>query len=331
MSVRFAFIIPVYNRPKELGELLDSLTRQDNKQFEVVVVEDGSTLMSDTVVQHYKNRLNVRYFFKENSGPGLSRNFGFAQITCPYGVFLDSDCILPPEYADVVIDMLDHSYIDAFGGPDAAGADFSPLQKAISYAMTSFLTTGGIRGGGERLDKFYPRSFNMGYSREVFEATGGFSAMRFGEDIDMSLRIVAAGFGTRLLKSAFVYHKRRTRFTAFFKQVFNSGVARINLYKRHPKSLKLVHFAPSCFVLGCLALVAGAIWLSPLVLWLLALYAALIFIDATYKNLSLSVGLLAVPAAFIQLWGYGCGFLTACFRRLLLGQGEFACFVKKYK
>jgi len=220
---RISIIVPVFNRPAEVEELLVSLERQSDRDFEVVIVEDGSSETCKAEAEKFNELLNLHYYYKENSGPGLSRNYGYERASGNYGIFLDSDCILPERYIETVRAALDEDHSDAFGGPDRAHDSFTPFQKAVNYSMTSFFTTGGIRGGGEKMDKFYPRSFNMGYSREVFEATKGFAGMRFGEDIDMSIRILEHGFRTRLIKDAFVYHKRRTSTRQFFKQVFNSA------------------------------------------------------------------------------------------------------------
>ncbi len=330
MSLQISLIIPVFNRPDEVDELLDSLSHQTRKDFDVVIVEDGSQVKCLDIVEKYKDELDISYYYKDNSGPGLSRNYGFEQASGNYNIFLDSDCVIPPQYIEVVYNSLDNKFVDAFGGPDRAHGDFTTIQKAINYAMTSFFTTGGIRGGGEKLDKFYPRSFNMGYSRNVFEKTGGFSKMRFGEDIDMSMRILSSGFKTRLIKDAFVYHKRRTNIRQFFKQVHNSGIARINLYKLHPHSLKLVHFFPSLFVLGLLGLIVLALifsfyFLAPMLLWIF-----LILIDSSIKNKSLVIGLLSIVTSFVQLNGYGLGFIRAFWKRIILGKGEFSAFRKNF-
>mgnify|MGYP001237798330 CR=1 FL=1 len=241
-----SIIIPVYNRPQELDELLQTLVEQTAGGFEVIVVDDGSEQSAAEIASKYTENLDIRYYFKQNSGPGLTRNFGCEKARSDFFVFLDSDCLLPQEYIASLRKNL--PIIDAFGGPDRSHRSFTPIQGAISYAMTSPLTTGGIRGGKKSLEKFHPRSFNMGISRKVFLATGGFSALRFGEDIDFSIRIMSQGFSCRLLPDCYVYHKRRTDFWKFFKQVYNSGIARINLFKRHPGSLKIVHFFPAVFV-----------------------------------------------------------------------------------
>lgn len=324
--MQLSIIVPVFNRPTEVKALLESLTLQTDSIFEVIIVEDGSTLRCKSIVDSFKSKLDIVYIYKENSGPGQSRNVGSRLARGNYMVFLDSDCVLPKHYVDTIKRSLSLDYTDAFGGPDKARDDFTILQKAINYSMTSFLTTGGIRGGSEKLDKFYPRGFNMGYSMEVFEGTGGFSKMRFGEDIDMSIRIVNARFKTRLIKNAYVYHKRRTNLQRFFKQVYNSGIARINLYKRHPNTLKIVHFAPAVFTLGViLTLIISIFWL-PFFSLLIFFHAVLILLDATIRNQNVLIGLLAIITSYVQLLGYGLGFLQAFFCRIILKKQEFAMF-----
>ena len=328
-SIKISFIIPVFNRPKEVEELLSSMEAQSLTDFEIIIVEDGSSEKCEEVVQKYKNRISVQYFYKDNSGPGQSRNYGAEKATGNYFVFLDSDCVLPPDYFKIIFNQLLLNYKDAFGGPDMAHTDFSDLQKAINYSMTSFFTTGGIRGGSEKLGKFHPRSFNMGYSRKVFEKTGGFSTMRFGEDIDMSIRIIKAGFSTSLIKEAAVYHKRRTSLIQFYKQVMNSGIARINLYKRHPESLKIIHFTPALFVLGLILCLAASFFCLSLVI-LPLFYAFVLLFDATLKNKSFRVGCLSLAAGFIQLFGYGVGFIRAFWKRIILKEGEFEAFKNNF-
>lgn len=329
-NLSISLIIPVYNRPKEVEELLESLALQSSKDFEVVIVEDGSSEPCEDIVGLYRDKLNIQYYFKENSGPGQSRNYGFERAKGNYCIFLDSDCVIPSSYVDIVKNALESDFVDAFGGPDKAHKDFSNLQKAINYSMTSFFTTGGIRGGSEKLDKFYPRSFNMGYSREVFESTGGFSKMRFGEDIDMSIRILKNGFKTRLIKDAFVYHKRRTSFRQFYKQVTNSGIARISLYKRHPESLKLVHFAPASFTLGALTLLILSAIFTPLFLLPIALHMLLLLLDSSARNKSLTIGLISILTSYIQLIGYGTGFISAFWKRIILGKEEYSAFNRNF-
>lgn len=330
IPVRLSLVVPVYNRPSEVDELLESLCRQTIKDFEVVIVEDGSTVKCDTVIERFKQLLDLKYHYKPNSGPGQSRNYGAERAVGNYIVFLDSDCVIPSKYVEVVLSRLHKDYVDAFGGPDMADSGFSDLQKAINYSMTSFLTTGGIRGGGEKLDKFYPRSFNMGFSREVFEKTKGFSVMRFGEDIDMSIRILKSGFKTALIREAGVYHKRRTSFRQFFKQVYNSGIARINLQKRHPGSLKLVHAFPSLFVIGTVLTLLAALVLDYRLALPVLLYAVLVFFDSTLRNKSIVVGCLSIFAAFIQHFGYGTGFIGAFWKRMLFSKGEYAAFERTF-
>ena len=326
----FSFIIPVFNRPAEIDELLRSLAVQNRKGFEVVVVEDGSTQSSEAVVEKYRDRLDLAYFSKPNSGPGLSRNYGCERAKGQYVIFLDSDCVLPQSYFQTVEGALQAHYTDAFGGPDRAHADFTRLQKAINYSMTSFLTTGGIRGGTEKLGKFHPRSFNMGFSKKVFEATGGFSGMRFGEDVDLSIRILDMGFQTQLIKEAYVYHKRRTNLRQFFKQVYNSGIARINLEKRHPGTLKLVHAFPALFTLGVVVFVLLSLIVSP---WFIApflLHLGILFFSATLSTRSLGIGLLALATSYTQLFAYGLGFLQAFWRRKILRRKEYSAFSRNF-
>ena len=328
--MKVSFIIPVFNRPGETRELLQSLSLQTNRNFEVVLVEDGSTESSEPVVEEYREVLNIRYFYKENSGPGPSRNFGCEKASGSYVIFLDSDCVLPENYLQIVRETLESNYTDAFGGPDRAHKDFTNFQKAINFSMTSFLTTGGIRGGNEKMEKFHPRSFNMGFSKEVYETTGGSSAMRFGEDVDLSIRIVEKGFTTQLIRGAFVYHKRRTNLRRFFKQVYNSGIARINLQHRHPGTLKLVHTAPAIFTLGAISLLL----LAFLVSWYFAIpilsHMLLLFLSALGKTRNFDIALLAVVTSYTQLFAYGSGFLNAFWRRMVLGRDEFSAFTRNF-
>ena len=328
-AMKYSFIIPVYNRPDEVDELLDSLTRQTIRDFEVVVVEDGSSVPCKEVVDKYAARLTIHYYNKANSGPGQTRNYGVERANGEYMLILDSDCILPEKYLEMVEADLQRQKADAFGGPDRAHESFTDVQKAINYAMTSFFTTGGIRGGKKKLDKFYPRSFNMGVRKDVYQTLGGFSKMRFGEDIDFSIRIFKGGYQCRLFPEAWVWHKRRTDMKKFFKQVHNSGIARINLYKKYPESLKLVHVLPALFTLGvAFLLLASFLWGGSLSL--LLLFALIVFVDASLQNKSLKIGLLAIAASFIQLTGYGTGFLRAWWKRCVCGKSEFAAFEKNF-
>mgnify|MGYP002613881371 FL=1 len=329
MNPKYSVVIPVYNRPDEVDELLQSLCGQTYQNFEVVVVEDGSAIPCKQVVKKYTEMLDVHYFEKPNSGPGQTRNYAAERSRGEYLLILDSDCILPETYLAAVEAKLQREPADAFGGPDRAHDSFSDVQKAINYAMTSFFTTGGIRGGKKKMDKFYPRSFNMGVRAEVYKALGGFSAMRFGEDIDFSIRIFKGGYRCRLFPEAWVWHKRRTDLKKFFKQVHNSGIARINLYKKYPESLKLVHLLPAVFTVGVVMVLLVA-FICPWSLLLLALFAVVIFIDASIRNKSIKIGALSVIAAFIQLTGYGSGFLRAWWKRCICGGKSFSAFEKTF-
>ena len=343
--MKYSIIVPVYNRPDEVDELLDSLTRQAYADFEVVIVEDGSATPCKEVCDKYADRLPLRYFVKENSGPGQSRNYGAERSNGDYLIILDSDVVVPDGYLSAVDAELQAEPCDAFGGADASHPSFTPVQKAISYSMTSFFTTGGIRGGKKKLDKFYPRSYNMGIRREVYQQLGGFSKMRFGEDIDFSYRIVEAGYKCRLFPKAWVWHKRRTDLKKFFRQVYNSGIARINLEKRHPGTMKIVHLLPMVFTVGATALVLMSAvgrtlmhyddvhkwyWLCALPWLPILLYSLLIFVDSAWQNRSLKIGAISIAASFVQLMGYGCGFLEAWWKRCVLGKDEFQAFEKNF-
>jgi len=312
-----------------LAELLQSLQSQSDQDFDVIVVDDGSTEKSDKIVEAFKDKLSIQYFYKENSGPGNSRNYGCEQSNADFFIFFDSDCLIPPDY----IKQLKSNIADlqVYGGPDKDDASFTPIQKAISYSMTSLFTTGGIRGNKKSVEKFHPRSFNMGFSREVYLKTGGFAHLRFGEDIDLSIRIFNEGFKPVLLLDCFVYHKRRTSFYKFFKQVFNSGIARINLYKRHPDSLKLLHFFPAAFLIYQLLSVPHAIYHGDYwVLYPTIIYLVLIFMDSLRYTKSLWVSVLSVVAAIVQLSGYGLGFMKGFVKRIVLKQSEFHAYEKTF-
>lgn len=347
--MKYSIIIPVYNRPDEVDELLQSLCDQSQKDFEVIIVEDGSKVPCKEVCDKYAGMVDLHYYTKENGGPGQARNYGARHAKGDYLIVLDSDVVLPTSYIQAVNEEMAKQQPDAFGGPDAAHDSFTDTQKAISYSMTSFFTTGGIRGGKKKLDKFYPRSFNMGIRRDVYQELNGFSKMRFGEDIDFSYRIVEAGYGTCLFPTAWVWHKRRTDFRKFFRQVYNSGIARINLSKRHPGTLKIVHLLPMVFTVGVIALVllfavglllasfginhmskAFGTAMCQLSLLPLLLYSVIIFIDSSIKNKSIHVGLLSIPAAFVQLMGYGLGFIEAWWKRCVKKEDEFTAFEKNF-
>ena len=328
--MKYSIIVPVYNRPDEVDELLQSLCEQTVKDFEVLIVEDGSVKPCKDVCDKYANILDLHYYAKENSGPGQSRNYGAERSNGEWLIILDSDVVLPKDYLwNVESGMRNENSLAAWGGPDASHPSFTPVQKAISYSMTSFFTTGGIRGGKAKLDKFYPRSFNMGIRRDVYLQLGGFSKMRFGEDIDFSYRIVDAGHMPRLFPDAWVWHKRRTDFRKFFRQVYNSGIARINLEKRHPGTMKLVHLLPTVFTLGVIGLLLITL-LFPLACVPIILYSLIICIDSSIKNKSLWVGMLSIPAAFVQLMGYGFGFIESWWKRCVLKQSEFTAFEKNF-
>jgi|TARA_B110000503_G_scaffold676_1_gene948 glycosyltransferase involved in cell wall biosynthesis len=316
MNKTFSFIIPIYNRPEEMKELLDSLCNQDTDVFEVVVVEDGSTNTSEKVVASFKDRLSISYFFKANSGPGASRNFGMKRAKGNYFIILDSDCVLPSGYLSAVESYLAHHKVDFFGGPDAADNSFSILQKAINFTMTSFLTTAGIRGSAKAMQKFEPRSFNMGISKEAFLSSGGFGRIHPGEDPDLSIRLWELGYVSSFIEKAFVFHKRRISWRLFFKQVHAFGSVRPILMKQYPKYAKPIFWLPTLFVLfillGVILGLLGFKW--PLIL--LGGYFGLLFVSALIKEVSFFVALSVVPAFFIQMFAYGWGFLKTKIRLL---------------
>jgi len=315
---KYSIVIPVFNRPQEIDELLDSLTRQDYKEFEVIVVEDGSTLPCRQVIKKYDGQLVMRYVEKEHSGQGFSRNEGFKKARGKYFIVFDSDCIIPADYLSIVDRHLSENYLDAYGGPDRAHEDFTLLQKAISISMTSVFTTGGIRGRKNHAGTFHPRSFNLGISREVFEATGGYRITRMGEDIELSIRIINEGFTTGLISEAFVYHKRRTSLMHFFKQLHFFGRARINVGRFHPGEVRFVHILPLLFVAGILATVL-AYFISHVIfqigLLFYGLFVLLVFLNAFIESGDLLVSLLTIVASFVQLSAYGIGFFTEWVRK----------------
>ncbi len=319
-DVRFSIIVPVYNRIDEVRDLMESLDKQSLKNFEAIFVEDGSTQPCEQVFSEFPN-VRARYFFKENEGRSIARNYGMERAEGDYFIFFDSDCVIPEDYFKTLTAELDKNPTDCFGGPDAAHDSFSDTQKAINYSMTSFLTTGGIRGGKVSLEKFVPRTFNMGFSREVYNKVGGFREM-FSEDIDMSTRIRNAGFEVSLIRRAFVYHKRRVDFKKFLRQVYVFGMSRITLKLLYPGSLKPVHALPALAVIfGALLLLAG-IFVSPWWLLPIGVYLFAIFLMAWISTRSLVIAFKAVPASVIQIGGYGCGFIKAYFLKILLGRGR---------
>ncbi|MBC8756177.1 glycosyltransferase [Kordia sp. YSTF-M3] len=313
MHIKFSIIVPVYNRPDEVEELLQSITAQTCKEdFEVVIVEDGSTIPAKAVIDEYADKLNISYYFKPNSGPGDSRNYGMKRAQGNYFLIFDSDCILPPQYLTEVSKALQKQYVDCFGGPDAAHSSFTTIQKAISYAMTAFLTTGGIRGGKNAVNKFQPRSFNMGISKEVFEKTQGFGQIHPGEDPDLTIRIWKAGYETILIPEAFVYHKRRISWEKFHIQVNKFGMVRPILNLWHPETAKLTYWFPTIFCIGLLLSVVFSIFLG--FHWFLiayGVYFVAILLDALRTTKSIKIALLAMLAVCIQFYGYGVGFLKS--------------------
>ncbi len=309
----YSVIIPVYNRPDEIYELLESLAFQTEKNFEVLIIEDGSTDRCKNVVDQFSNKLNIRYYYKENSGQGFSRNYGFSKAKGDYFVVFDSDCLIPEHYFESVSRFLSTHKIDCWGGPDRAHASFTPIQKAINFSMTSMLTTGGMRGNSNSITAFHPRSFNMGISKKVFTKTGGYKITRMGEDIEFSLRIIEHGFETAFIEDAYVYHKRRTNFSKFFNQLHFFGRARINIKRYYPDQLKFIHLLPAFFVLGIpitfiflflnIPVLSMAIFLYPL-------YAITLFTGGYIEEKSVQVALLSVCAGFIQLTAYGFGLMS---------------------
>lgn len=318
---RFSVIVPVYNRVDEINDLLESLSAQTCRDFEVIIVEDGSTEPCGDLVRSFAGKVDVRYFFKSNEGRSIARNYGIDRSSGDYLVFFDSDCVIPRDYFAILSAELDRQPLDCFGGPDAAHESFTPVQKAISFAMTSFLTTGGIRGGKIQMEKFVPRSFNMGYSRKVYDTVGGFREM-FSEDIDMSTRIRQAGFSIGLIHPAHVFHKRRVDFARFWRQVYVFGMSRITLKLLYPDSLKLVHTLPALAVIIGVLLVLLGIFVTPWFLLPIGIYLLAIFLSAWIATRSLGIALRAVPASVVQIGGYGCGFIKAFFTKIILRRGR---------
>ncbi|WP_348812679.1 glycosyltransferase [Flavobacterium maritimum] len=317
----FSLIIPVYNRPDEVDELLESLSKSDYTEiYEIVLVEDGSTLRCQDVAQKYGDRLDISYYYKENSGPGDSRNYGMKKARGDYFIIFDSDCIIPKQYLTEVDKALKQNYVDCFGGPDRALDSFSDIQKAINFAMTSFLTTGGIRGGSEKIDKFQPRSFNMGLSRKAFEASKGFGNIHPGEDPDLSIRLWNLGFETKLFPNAYVYHKRRIDWDKFSVQVNKFGKARPILNSWYPQYNKLTFFFPSVFIIGFFLSIVLLLFNQDILLQLYFLYFVVLFLVSTIQNKSLKIGYLSLIAVWKQFYGYGTGFLKSYIKVIILKQ-----------
>lgn len=314
----FSIVVPVFNRPSEVEELLQSLIHQTFSDFEVLLVEDGSTITSKEIYEKYSDKLSLHYFFKPNSGPGPSRNFGFQKASGQFFIVFDSDCIVPDHYLETVYKSLKENSWDAFGGPDRGHQNFTVQQRAMAYTMSSFLTTGGIRGGKKHVGDFQPRSFNMGISRQAFEKTGGFKFDRFAEDIELSIRMKKAGLKIGLIPEAYVFHKRRTTFSQFLKQVSNFGKGRVLISRAHPGAIKITHWFPFLFTLGLISLPILYLihsLLGQLALLLYGIYFLLILLDGWQKTSSFQVALLSIPAAFIQLVGYGLGFFREMIQR----------------
>lgn len=319
MHRKYSFIIPVYNRPQEVRELLISFQNLEFKdRFEIVIIEDGSTETSEEVVRNFSDKLWISYYYKPNSGPGNSRNYGMEKASGNYFIILDSDCLLPPHYLNTVDAFLNKNFFHCFGGADAAHKSFSPLQKAINYSMTSLLTTGGIRGSKASINRFEPRSFNMGISKEAFEKTGGFSKIHPGEDPDLSQRILKQNYNTTFIPNAYVYHKRRISWEKFYIQVKKFGLVRPILNTWHPSSSKITFWFPTCFVFFVLLSLILSIAINIIFLVPLLLYLVLILIDSSIKNKSLHIGFLSLLAVFVQFFGYGIAFLRSSFYIKLL-------------
>jgi glycosyltransferase involved in cell wall biosynthesis len=315
----FSLIIPVYNRPEEVDELLESLSKSNyTTDFEVVIIEDGSSIKCEDVVLKYESKLTISYYYKDNSGPGDSRNYGMKRAKGDYFIIFDSDCIIPVEYLIEVDKALKQNYVDCFGGPDRALDSFSDIQKAINFAMTSFLTTGGIRGGSEKIGKFQPRSFNMGLSKKAFEASKGFGNIHPGEDPDLSIRLWNLGFETKLFSNAYVYHKRRIDWDKFSIQVNKFGKARPILNSWYPQYNKPTFFFPSVFIIGFAFAVILLIFNSDFLLKLYFTYYLILFLVSTYENRSIKIGYLSVIAVWKQFYGYGTGFIESFIKITIL-------------
>jgi glycosyltransferase involved in cell wall biosynthesis len=317
----YSFIIPVYNRPQEIKELLESfLVLSYNKTFEIVIVEDGSTERAEEIVKEFSETLSISYYYKTNSGPGDSRNYGMRKAKGNYYIILDSDCLLPSRYLETVDYFLENTYVDCYGGADAAHINFTSLQKAINYTMTSFFTTGGIRGSKKSVNTFEPRSFNMGISKQAFEHTGGFAKIHPGEDPDLSQRIVKSGFKTKFIPDAYVFHKRRISWSNFYTQVKKFGLVRPILNKWHPNAAKITFWFPTLFVFFLILSIVFGVLISLFLLIPLLVYLGVIFLDACIKNKSIRIGVMVILAVFIQFFGYGLAFLKSTFYIKWLGR-----------
>ncbi len=310
--MRFSLIAPTFGRPDEVTEFLESLLEQNHSSFEVII-SDGTpkdTLRPELKRFEGNEKYPLTIHYEEFLPVSAARNDGAKLAKGEYYIFLDSDCIIPSEYLNHIEAYIEKHNPDIFGGPDAAHADFTVLQKAISYSMTSMLTTGGIRGKKSHVGTYHPRGFNMGMKREAFEAVNGYSTFRCGEDIELSIRLIKAGYKTALIEDAHVFHKRRTSVKQFFKQVFRFGAARVNIWKLHPEELKITHLFPlafsAYFVLSLIALIFPWVRIGA---GLMILYLLLVFVDSTVQNKSVVVGAKSVQTTIVMHLGYGWGFL----------------------
>ena len=320
MNPTISIIIAIFNRKDELFELLQSLSFQTDKNFEVIIVDDGSKINLLPTVELFKESLDIHFYRKDNSGPGLSRNYGARRAKNDWLVFVDSDVIVEKDYIENIKKNLLEISCDAFGGADKAHKGFNLMQKAISYSMTSVFTTGGIRGNKKAISRFQPRSFNMGVRKSAFEKVGGFSEMRIGEDPDLSMTLWENGFKTAFFDNIGVYHKRRTDFGKFSKQVYQFGCARPILNQRHPKYVKISFAFPSLFLIGyVLGFVEYFVFKRGVILSFYGLYTFLILFHALYKTKNVSIACMAMIATYIQMFSYGWGFLQSWFKLNILG------------
>lgn len=316
-SLKISLIVPVHDRPREVERLLDSLVKQSDADFETVIVEDGSSKPCRSVVSIFEDRLSLRYVKNDIAlGPGLARNKGVTIASGNFFVFVDSDCFLPKQYMETLKNELANRPIVAFGGPDTSHASFNLLQQAIDYSMTAFLTTGGIRGGRERLDLFYPKGFNMGMTKKVLDHLGGFADLRYGEDTEFSYRIRKAKYKVGFLANVFVHHERRSSLLGFARQVFQSGKARIIIFQKHRNAMKTVHLVPAVFVaVSGLSIIFS--FRNPLFLLPLLIYLAVIGIHASIKLRNPISGTLAIITSLVQILSYGAGFIYQAFLSMI--------------
>lgn len=327
-----SIIIAIFNRKDELFELLNSLSHQSDKDFELIIVDDGSRIALLPTVELFQEQMDIKFFRKENSGPGLSRNYGAKRAKNDWLVFLDSDVIVETDYIENIKKNLRENPCDAFGGADKAHKGFNLMQKAISYAMTSVLTTGGIRGNKNAVSKFQPRSFNMGVNKEIFLKVGGFSDMRIGEDPDLSMTLWENGYTTKFYDNIGVYHKRRADVAKFSKQVYQFGCARPILNQRHPKYTKLTFWFPSVFLLGYLvAIIHYLFWNNGLLLTCYGLYTVLVFFHALIVTRNISIASMALICTYIQMFSYGYGFLKSWLKLNILKQSPEEAFPKHFR